>query len=126
MNLFDVDKNKDISFKVYFGYDHLNIKRIVAPSIIFCPTDDSWNDFKYKCRYRYFINYDDNKKLIEGQLFLGFLSEGKHVEENGRISKSSRIFEASELPDFFTLQGEMQDYRHFIETHGFKNPINYY
>lgn len=118
MNLFDVDKNKDSSFKVYFGNNHLNIKRIVAPSIIFCPTDDSWNDFKYKCRYRYFINYDDNKKLIEGQLFLGFLSEGEHVEENGRISKSSRIFEASELPDFFTLQGEMQDYRHFIETHG--------
>ncbi|WP_421190964.1 AAA family ATPase [Aeromonas enteropelogenes] len=58
------------------------------------------------------------KKIIEGQLFLGFLSEGEHVEENGRISKSSRIFEATELPDFFTLQGEMQDYRYFIEKHG--------
>lgn len=119
MNYFSAEK--EIKFTVYFANDDSNLNGIAAPSIILIPENNSWNDFKHKCRYKYLINYGDNKAIIEGQLFLGFLSESKLLERDGRISNHTNLIESEKLPEFFTLQGEMQDYRNFIDKHGVRD-----
>lgn len=110
--------NKENNFNIYFSNYFIDIEKIKPPAIIFTPIDDRWNDFKYRCRYKYTIYLGGNQINIEGELFLGFISNNQKINEDGRLSKDIDIIEANELPIFFTLQGGMEDYRHFIREHG--------
>ncbi|MFA7259322.1 MAG: AAA family ATPase [Aeromonas bestiarum] len=120
MNYDDIEKNDDLDFEVFFCTDDNSFLPVSARAIIFSPIDDDWNDFKYKCSYNYIISYGDEREWIRGKVFLGFVSTENRVESNGRISKNINVIKADEMPDFFTLQGGMQDYRHFVSKNGVK------
>ena len=117
----DIEKNQGIDFHTYFCNENIGLSSINLPAIIFSPIDDSWNDFKYKCIYKYRIVFDDHREDIIGNLFLGFLSMNDKIKANGRISLAAEAIEAHELPQFFTLQGGMKDYRNFVSRHGVKD-----
>lgn len=48
------------------------------------------------------------------------MSTGNSVESTGRISKDINVIKSDDMPKFFTLQGGMQDYRHFVSKNGIK------
>lgn len=110
--------NEDIDLKIYFHAGDIEHIKIKPPAIIFSPIDDRWNDFTFKCRYKYFLHYGGDQKPIHGHVFLGFLSHNENIEDSGRISREVNFLEANQFPAFFTLQGGMEDYRAFIKKHG--------
>ncbi|WP_201765029.1 ATP-binding cassette domain-containing protein, partial [Aeromonas molluscorum] len=115
---YDTNNGSRKPFKVYFSRKDTPLKDEHLPAILLYPASDSWNDFNYKCRYNFHIYYDHVQYDIRGQVFLGFLSEDEHIDASGKISDHVDLIESNELPNFFTLQGEMQDYRKFIEQNG--------
>lgn len=114
----DMVVGDDKDFNVYFCRSSIKFPDVKAPAIIFSPIDDGWNDFRYKCSYKYLVHYGDGRRELHGQVFLGFVATDERIESNGRISKEIEVVRAGELPDFFTLQGEMKDYREFVNEHG--------
>lgn len=109
----------DKSFKIIFCSRETSHNDIVHPTIEFIPESDSWNDFKYKSTYRYRIIIPASP-IIEGKLFLGFVSKSELVEESGRLKFSVDQVDAEQLPSFFTLQGGMNEYRQFIKKRPLK------
>ncbi|WP_282146158.1 AAA family ATPase [Alteromonas stellipolaris] len=106
-------------FKIIFCNRETSYNDIVQPTIEFIPDSDSWNDFKYKSTYRYRIIIPASP-IIEGTLFLGFVSKSELVEESGRLKFSVDQVDAEQLPTFFTLQGGMKEYRQFIKKRPLK------
>ncbi|MBE8717496.1 AAA family ATPase [Cellvibrio polysaccharolyticus] len=119
-----IEKNTVLDSRIYFHGKAVDIANLKAPVIVLFPVEDSWNDFKYRCRYRYIAHLGDDQKEIEGHLFLGFLSSNDNIDESGKISREVNMIDAKELPNFFTLQGGMDDYRKFVVQHGVKNSKN--
>ena len=115
----DSENYKD--FNIYFCKNDFKFPDVKIPAIIFSPVNDSWNDFKYRCSYQYTIYFDQRQREIHGRVFLGFTSSNKKIEDSGQISQEIDVVEASELPDFFTLQGGMRDYRDFVFEHGIED-----
>lgn len=115
------EEGNGLGFKIYFVMDDINFRPANLPAIVFSPVEDSWNDFRYKCRYKYLLTFGDHRENVEGQVFLGFLSADKNIDDSGRISLETNMVEAHELPPFFTLQGGMESYRHFVREHGAKD-----
>lgn len=107
-----------IGFKIYFHSGDIELEKIQTPAIIFAPINDRWNDFKFKCRYKYYFYYDKSRPPIHGRLFLGFLSQNEYIDDSGKISSNVDMLDESQFPDFFTLQGGMEEYRAFIDNHG--------
>ncbi|KKO45446.1 hypothetical protein WG68_10375 [Arsukibacterium ikkense] len=119
-------KNEEnFDFKIYFSSDDIEFDTVSHPAIVFIPIQDEWNDFRYKCRYKYLILPHSDRDVISGEIFLGFISKDKRIETSGRISKGIGIVDAEELPNFFTLQGGMEEYRKFIKEHGVKESNKY-
>ena len=115
-----MEKDKSLDFHIYFCKDDIEFPSVNLPAIIFSPIKDGWNDFTYKCSYKYLIIYGAGHREVEGKVFLGFTSKDDRILESGRISRKIDVVEAHELPDFFTLQGGMKNYRYFVEEHGVK------
>lgn len=113
-----MENDDDLDFHIYFCKDGVKLPSVKLPAIIFSPVDDSWNDFTYKCRYKYLISYGDARREIKGQLFLGFIAFDEKIDASGRISTDFDVAEAHELPSFFTLLGGMGEYRYFVSEHG--------
>ncbi|MGT4068509.1 UNVERIFIED_CONTAM: AAA family ATPase [Aeromonas hydrophila] len=132
MKDYNEDKNERDDFNVYFCRSDISKNSFSRPAILLSPRNGSWknndswdknsfswNDFKYRCIYDYkIIEYDGRE--IEGSLFLGFVSKDSRIEADGQLSPEIDIIRAEELPKFFTLQGEMQDYRFLVNKHGIK------
>ncbi len=116
-----MEKNNVPDLKIYFHGRAVDIANVKAPAIFLFPVEDSWNDFKYRCRYKYIVHLGDGRTEIEGHIFLGFVSNNENIDESGKISREVNMLDASELPDFFTLQGGMDDYRKFVDKHGIRN-----
>tara|TARA_Y100000310_G_C20671381_1_gene810502 strand:- start:564 stop:2243 length:1680 start_codon:yes stop_codon:yes gene_type:complete len=109
----------DKNFKIIFSHRESFYKDVSEPTIEFTPESDSWNDFKYKSTYRYRI-FRPELPTITGTLFLGFVGKSDLIEESGRLRSTLDQVDAEELPAFFTLQGGMKEYRHFIEKQSIK------
>jgi predicted ATPase len=109
---------RGLDVKVYFCGDDIKHQPVRPSAIIFYPIDDGWNDFKYRCRYRYRVYFGERREGIEGHVFLGFVSDHEKIDRSGRISQKIDLVEADELPDFFTMQGGMGDYRRIVSEHG--------
>lgn len=116
-----IDGDYYSNFHIYFGRNYVNSSFVKFPAIIFSPVDDSWNDFRFKCRYKFIIASGSNQIDIEGNVFLGFVSADKRIDSSGRILSEVDLVDANELPTFFTLQGGMDDYRDFLRAHGVSN-----
>jgi len=114
-----IDKNEK-RYNIYFSQDALEAPDIKMPAIIFTPIEDRWNDFAYRCRYSYIVYKNGVHHEITGTVFLGFLNSDNRVNKNGRIEITESFCSANDLPDFFTLQGGMEEYRFFINEHGIK------
>lgn len=112
------ERNGGSAFNIYFCGNAIKFPDVKRPAIIFSPVNDSWNDFRFKCSYRYLIYFGNGRREIEGRVFLGFTSGSENIEDSGQLSNQVEVVEASELPDFFTLQGGMKDYRYFVNEHG--------
>ncbi|MFM4974095.1 AAA family ATPase [Aeromonas rivipollensis] len=132
MKNYNEDKNERNYFNVYFCRSDIPQNSFSRPAILLSPRNSSWknnnnwdknsfswNDFKYRCIYDYKI-IEYNEREIEGSLFLGFVSKDSRIEADGQLSPDIDITRAEELPKFFTLQGEMQDYRFLVNKHGIK------
>lgn len=132
MGNYNEDKNERDYFNVYFCRDDISPSLFTRPAILLSPkyvswkngeswdkNSFSWNDFKYRCIYKYKI-IEYNNEDIEGTLFLGFVSKDSRIETDGQLSPDIDLIKADELPAFFTLQGEMQDYRFLVNKHGIK------
>ena len=124
MKASSADKDDDLDYRIYFSSAVASLSAIDYPAIIFSPINDDWNDFKYRCRYEYRIIFRENPRIIEGKVFLGFVADDNRIENDGRISSEIDIIAAHKLPDFFTLQGGMEDYRYFVSEHGVKGANN--
>lgn len=109
----DEMKEPDEGFKIVFCNTEFQVKEYSLPTIELCPEADDWNDFKYKCTYRYRI-IEPNSQVITGSLLLGFTEKSEFVQENGRLREDIETIHAEKLPNFFTLQGGMEEYRRFI------------
>ncbi|MBB1411500.1 AAA family ATPase [Pseudoalteromonas sp. SG44-17] len=118
---YDGREGKDVDFHIYFSKGSINLSSITLPAIVFTPSDDSWNDFTYKCMYEYLIVEELHSEKIRGNVFLGFLDSNDKVQADGFISFGlGSHFNEYEMPNFFTLQGEMKDYRRFVNQYGVK------
>lgn len=100
-------------YKIVFCYRERAIEEYDSATIELSPVSTEWNDFKYKCIYQYRI-IAPNAKTIIGQLFLGFIKGSDYIEENGKLKPDVTLVEADKLPDFFTLQGGMGEYRSIV------------
>jgi ABC-type Mn2+/Zn2+ transport system ATPase subunit len=108
--------NQAENFNIVFRNSEFPVQRYDKPTIEFSPQDDNWNDFKYKYTYQYRV-FQPKLPTINGRVLLGFLESSEFINSNGQLNKDVDVLDAEKLPNFFTLQGGMEDYREFVSLH---------
>lgn len=112
----ETNKRSKNDLKIYFA-PNLNEPYHGASTkhVIFCPSNDGWNDFGFRVRFD-FRAFERNRPVMEGQLLLGFLENAQ--ETYYKIVRSESAIPEQDLPQFFTMLGEMADYREFVSQYG--------
>ncbi len=105
-----------LGYKIYFCDKKPDVASVEPKSIIFKPMDSGWNDFGFKCKYSYYIVEGDKSADVAGSLFLGFVGEHENIVSM-QVKTDGALCSADDFPPFFTLQGEMSDYRSFVAKH---------
>ncbi|WP_076418243.1 AAA family ATPase [Colwellia sp. UCD-KL20] len=93
------------------------------------PDEDSWNDFGYKTRCKYYVRLSESDVIVEGSILIGFLPSPELTEEEKKafkekytsltraikILKDDSVFiHTQNFPLFFTMLPTMQDYRDLV------------
>ena len=108
----------------------------VAPldhQIIISPEQGKWNDFGFHIHCTFKVNAGQDKKPVEGSMFIGLLpyekishramKEGYPQDHELPLSKlieqyGNKPIQASVLPPFFTLLPNLEEYRHLVRKLG--------
>ncbi|HTH76158.1 MAG TPA: AAA family ATPase [Trinickia sp.] len=103
--------------KVFFALDSRAGISLPAGSILVLPSSDSWNDFGYQTFFDFVV--------IDGQVgrkkfHLAFLDSSQKVREviEAAVQIPGEAVGAHELPEFFSLQTEMERYRELVSEYG--------
>lgn len=117
-------KNYKVVFCRYSGIE----ENLSDYTIYLNPSDKEGKDFNTKTNFEYRIYKD--KKVFASELKLGFIfDDKKHLEyvddenahrvaEQTLMKNKSNFVKYELLPQFFTMQFELQNYRQLIETFG--------
>jgi predicted ATPase len=100
------------------GENHLDTD---IATVIFWPSQDTWNDFGFKCRYEFAVIPAFNAPEMNpfnGELFLGFVAEDEGIGANGSVTLSTELCPAEKLSQFFTLHENMAVYRELVKKLG--------
>ncbi len=90
------------------------------PAIVLAPASESPNEFGQRTLFRYQIMLQDVPP-INGHLHLGFVDEGEDFRNPadaiehllGQVN-SGEVLKASDVPEFYTLQPDMESYRKLV------------
>lgn len=113
-------------FYIYFEWNtaRLHESEIQTPAIIFAPSEEKWNDFTLRTRFKYRIVGGELPHDSSEEIHLAFLGNDKRwkspADEVANLLKRSpnHLLAGSELPQFFTMRFNMQSYREVVRQLG--------
>lgn len=118
--------------EILFTTDTKNKLMPKSGQLIVAASEDSWNDFTYRIRCSFKVCLLNDTETYEGSMFIGFLpyndkdpvkqEQYKNINHSLYQSlhslTSDGVVLADEMPPFFTMQINMQEYRSLIESLG--------
>lgn len=119
------DKKK---LTAYFSEYRILEKLPLQEGVLIYPSLDSWNDFGHKTQFNFVVFGVDGISSMAPRIFrLGFL--GSEVQPLAVIhdmltKKTENWVSASELPQFFSLQFNMEAYRDIVSQYGTELALN--
>ncbi|WP_143048372.1 hypothetical protein [Burkholderia sp. WP9] len=101
---------------VFFSLDSRAGMSLPTGSILVVPSPDNWNDFGYQT----FCDFLVVGESTERKFHLAFLDPSHKVRDviNAVVNIPSEAVAAHALPDFFSLQTEMEQYRELVSKFG--------
>ena len=107
-------------YHIAFVHAPASVNYLQKPAIVLAPASESPNEFGQRTLFRYQIMLQDVPP-INGHLHLGFVDEGKDFRSPadaiehllGQVN-SGEMLKASDVPEFYTLQPDMESYRKLI------------
>ncbi|MEI7731386.1 MAG: DUF4062 domain-containing protein [Verrucomicrobiota bacterium] len=107
-------------YHIVFVHAPASVPYLQKPAIVLAPASEPPNEFGQRTLFRYQIMLHDVPP-IEGHLHLGFVDEGEDfrspadaVEHLLGQMNSGEMLKASDVPEFYTLQPDMESYRKLI------------
>ncbi len=103
------------SYQIYFAWSASSFKGSTAPTIVFIPSSDKWNDFSQRTIFECKVLGAGKRNTFSTTVHLAFLGEEESPVEHVRtlLGKSSQI-DSSSLPAFFTMLSDLDAYRRAV------------
>jgi energy-coupling factor transporter ATP-binding protein EcfA2 len=117
---------KKSQHQIYFATSFRNslveaLRRNRDRAIVIVPSEDKWNDFFFRCRFRFQVIDSKQPRPIIRELLLAFVEGDSDPRKtiDAKLSRSRRGWlPARALPPCFVMQPSMREYRDIVGAEG--------